>query len=91
MRLMCCLFVILQYFHVNVYRKILDGKPLEVEVKGLQCMNDNPTKVRVLYAKAFSEKFVLSTLKYFKEGLSPFVFRILLLEVGTQLAIFCVH
>uniref|UniRef100_F1L794 Activating signal cointegrator 1 complex subunit 1 n=2 Tax=Ascaris TaxID=6251 RepID=F1L794_ASCSU len=37
-------------------RKILDGKPLEVEVKGLQCMNDNPTKVRVLYAKAFSEK-----------------------------------
>uniref|UniRef100_A0A915BI72 K Homology domain-containing protein n=2 Tax=Parascaris univalens TaxID=6257 RepID=A0A915BI72_PARUN len=37
-------------------RKMLDGKPLEIEVKGLQCMNDNPTKVRVLYAKASSEK-----------------------------------
>ncbi|VDM41536.1 unnamed protein product [Toxocara canis] len=40
----------------NQVRKTLDGKKLEVEVKGLQCMNDNPTKVRVLYVNAFSEK-----------------------------------
>uniref|UniRef100_A0A915Q1S5 K Homology domain-containing protein n=1 Tax=Setaria digitata TaxID=48799 RepID=A0A915Q1S5_9BILA len=36
--------------------KILDGKPLEVEMKGLEIMNDDPTRVHVLYALASSDK-----------------------------------
>ncbi|MCP9263901.1 Activating signal cointegrator 1 complex subunit 1 [Dirofilaria immitis] len=36
--------------------EILDGKPLEVEIKGLEIMNDDPTRVHVLYALTSSEK-----------------------------------
>ncbi|VDM50281.1 unnamed protein product [Toxocara canis] len=40
----------------NRVRKVVDGNPVEVEVRGLEYMNDDPTRVRVLYAKAYSEK-----------------------------------
>ncbi|EFO16406.1 KH domain-containing protein [Loa loa] len=36
--------------------EILNGKPLEVEIKGLEIMNDDPTRVNVLYALISSEK-----------------------------------
>uniref|UniRef100_A0A0R3RY76 KH domain-containing protein n=1 Tax=Elaeophora elaphi TaxID=1147741 RepID=A0A0R3RY76_9BILA len=37
-------------------REILSGKPLEVEVKGLEIMNDDPTRVNVLYALISSDR-----------------------------------
>uniref|UniRef100_A0A915BHQ9 K Homology domain-containing protein n=1 Tax=Parascaris univalens TaxID=6257 RepID=A0A915BHQ9_PARUN len=37
-------------------KKIVDGVPMEVELRGLEYMNDDPTRVRVVYAKAYSEK-----------------------------------
>uniref|UniRef100_F1KX24 Activating signal cointegrator 1 complex subunit 1 n=1 Tax=Ascaris suum TaxID=6253 RepID=F1KX24_ASCSU len=40
----------------NRAKKIVDGVPMEVELRGLEYMNDDPTRVRVLYAKAYSEK-----------------------------------
>lgn len=33
------------------YRDITEGKPLALEVKGLEYMNDDPSMVDVLYAK----------------------------------------
>ncbi|KAK6104739.1 AKAP7 2'5' RNA ligase-like domain family protein [Brugia pahangi] len=36
--------------------EILNGKPLEVEIKGLEIMNDDPTRVNVLYALTSSDK-----------------------------------
>uniref|UniRef100_A0A183I5E9 KH domain-containing protein n=1 Tax=Onchocerca flexuosa TaxID=387005 RepID=A0A183I5E9_9BILA len=37
-------------------REILNGKPLEVEIKGLEIMNDDPARVHVLYALTSSDK-----------------------------------
>ncbi|VDK77070.1 unnamed protein product [Onchocerca ochengi] len=37
-------------------REILNGKPLEVEIKGLEIMNDDPTRVHVLYALTSSDE-----------------------------------
>ncbi|VDO48935.1 unnamed protein product [Brugia timori] len=39
-----------------MYSEILNGKPLEVEIKGLEIMNDDPTRVNVLYALTSSDK-----------------------------------
>ncbi|CAG9535086.1 unnamed protein product [Cercopithifilaria johnstoni] len=39
-------------------REVLSGEPLEVEVKGLEIMNDDPTRVNVLYALISSDKLV---------------------------------
>ncbi|VDK79432.1 unnamed protein product [Litomosoides sigmodontis] len=39
-------------------KEILDGKPLEVKVKGLEIMNDDPTRVNVVYALVSSDKLV---------------------------------
>uniref|UniRef100_A0A183ECG0 KH domain-containing protein n=1 Tax=Gongylonema pulchrum TaxID=637853 RepID=A0A183ECG0_9BILA len=35
---------------------ILEGRPLEAEIKGLDIMNDDPTRARVLYACASSDR-----------------------------------
>ena len=40
------------------FRALLEGRSLDVEVRGLEYMNDDPTRVRVLYAVARSEKCV---------------------------------
>ncbi|VBB34792.1 unnamed protein product [Acanthocheilonema viteae] len=37
-------------------REVLSGKSLEVNVKGLEIMNDDPTRVNVLYALISSDK-----------------------------------
>lgn len=46
---------------IDCLREILDGKPLEVKVKGLEIMNDDPTRVNVVYALVSSNKFVCLT------------------------------
>lgn len=37
--------------------EILNQNPLEVEIKGLEIMNDDPTRVNVLYALASSDRY----------------------------------
>ncbi|PIK51488.1 putative activating signal cointegrator 1 complex subunit 1-like [Apostichopus japonicus] len=42
---------LLQICQKEVVEPILQGERLDVDVRGLECMNDEPGKVRVLYAK----------------------------------------
>lgn len=41
----------LKPFVVYLSRDITEGKPLALEVKGIEYMNDDPSMVDVLYAK----------------------------------------
>lgn len=38
-------------FLLSPIRDITEGKPLQLEVKGIEYMNDDPAMVDVLYAK----------------------------------------
>ena len=42
------------YVVMPVHRDILHGRPVELELQGLEYMNDDPDKVDVLYAKVAS-------------------------------------
>ncbi|MFH4978063.1 hypothetical protein AB6A40_004772 [Gnathostoma spinigerum] len=46
----------LEYVMASDIKNMMNGRELKVHVKGLEIMNDDPSTVRVLYAKAFGEK-----------------------------------